>query len=907
MTLSPGTQLGPYQIVEPLGAGGMGEVYLANDSKLDRKVAIKVLPELMTRDKERVARFEREAKLLASLNHPNIAAIHGFDDSDGTRFLVLEYVEGETLAARLKRGPIALDEALDVARQMAEALEGAHEKSVIHRDLKPGNVMLRPDGTVKVLDFGLAKAMADEPSGAADANSPTITANYTRPGVVLGTAAYMSPEQARGRLLDKRTDIWSFGVVLFECLSGRRPFEGDTTSDLVARILEREPDWTALPAATPPLIQLLLRRCLAKDHKRRLRDIGDARVEIETALDDPTTSGLLLAHGALATGSKWRWRYAAPFAGLLAVAALIGGGIGWSVRRPERIAETTVLRFAVDIPSSYSLSREEFAGPSLSFNPAGTMLAFVAHAQGKKHIFVHDLSVGEARILPGTEGGVTPFFSPDGRWLGFFAHGKLMKVPMSGGPPLVVCDATGYKGAWLEDGTIAIGTGGSILRVDNKGGTPQVLTVAGPTVRTDDGAQLLLGFCALEEVPGAGYLLAGVWDGVTIQDYDTVAVSLSDGKVRPVMERAVHARYVPPGYLVFLRESSLLAAPFDRERGVVTGEAFQVIDGVLSSKWADAGQFATSSGGTLAYVPGGRPGRGRRLIRVDLNGKSEPLMGGTDAVVGGIRVSPDGRDVSVLTLRRQLELWTFNLDRRALTLVSNSGEIWGPVWRPDGEAFVYQERIPEQDAQIILKRIGAGTPGEPVPVEQLGEIVPSSFSPDGTLLLMDLTRGTSEGWSDILLYRWDKGGSTEVVVGTAADESGAMFAPDGEHFAYVSNETGRYEVLVGTIADTGRKWQVSRNGGHSPVWSRDGKNLFFLDQKAVMHRATIQADIAFHVSSPERLFDTTTVATTDLWGAYDVLPDGDFVMVEPAEWEKKPVRIHFVTNWAAELGKDSTP
>ena len=902
MALETGKKLGPYEIRSHIGAGGMGEVYLGRDTKLDRDVAIKVLPDALAHDAERLARFQREAKVLASLNHPNIAAIYGLQESVGTSCLVLEYVEGETLAARLKRGPLAADQALDVARQMTEALEAAHDKGVIHRDLKPGNVMLRLDGVVKVLDFGLAKALVDDSPKSSFDNSPTITADYTKPGVVLGTAAYMSPEQARGRPLDKRTDIWSFGVVLFECLSGRRPFEGDTTSDLVARILEREPDWTALPASTPPLIQLLLRRCLAKNHKRRLRDIGDARVDIETALDDPTSSGLLLAHGALAASSERRRGRAPPIAVMLAIAALVGVGIGWLVRRAEPVAATPVIRFTVDIPPTYSLNREE-DGRALSLNPAGSMLAFATRTQGKQQIFIHDLSEGRARLVPGSEGGGMPFFSPDGRWLGFFARGKLMKVPVSGGPPLVVCDATRKGGAWLDDGTIVFTGSGGILRVDDSGGDPQLLATGGPTTRTDDGKQLVLGFCSVEAVPGANYLVAGVWDGITIQDYATVAVSLSDGTVRPLMHRAVDARYVSPGYLVFLRESSLMAAPFDVERGVVTGEAFQVVEGVLSNKWADTGQFAFSASGTLAYVPGGRSGLGRRLVRVDLNGKSEPLMEGTDAMVGGIRVSPDGLDISLLTMRRHLDLWTFNLARRAVTLVSNTGEMWGPVWRPDGEAFVYQQQIPEQETQIVLKRIDSADPAEPVPIERPGDIVPSSFSLDGRHLLLIHDRDGTGGIEDIVLYHWGKSGPTEVVLGTPADEEAAMFAPDGEHFAYVSNETGRYEVFVRTFPETDRKWQVSLDGGHSPVWARDGKSLFFLDHNAVMHRAPVDSGTNYKISTPQQLFDTTTVATTDLWGAYDVLPDGDFIMVEPADWEKEAVRIHVTTNWVTELSK----
>ncbi len=896
MLLTPNTKLGPYEVLSSLGAGGMGEVYRARDSRLDRDVAIKLLPETFARDTERMARFQREAKVLASLSHTNIAAVYGFEEFEGKRFLVMELAEGETLAERLQRGPLPIRDSLEIASLVAQGVEAAHEKGIIHRDLKPANVKVTAEGVLKVLDFGLAKALTGDTSATDIANSPTITVEHTRPGVVLGTAAYMSPEQARGRVLDKRTDIWSFGVILYECLTAQRPFIGETTSDLVARILERDPDWTALPKETPPLVQLLLRRCLAKDRNKRLRDIGDARVDLEAAIHDPTTSGWLLGDAALRTTSSKRERSGAWMAVSAVFVAILGVASGWALRDwRASTAPRAVIRFVLDFPASYSLTGEG-DGASLALDPTGGTLAFAAEAKGISRIFVRELSADEARPMPGTEGGKAPFFSPDGRWLGFSAGGKLMKVPVAGGPSLSLCDKSSEDAAWLDDGTIVFGGERSLVRVSENGGTPQELAVAGPTKRAVDGQQLLLGFQTVCAVPGASYVLAGVWDGVSIQDYDVVSVSLSDGAVRSVMQNAVDPHYVAPGYLVFLRGTSVLAVPFDERRGVVQGEPFQVIEGVVASKWADQAKFATSTNGTLAFVPGGRPGPGRRLIRVDSNGKAEPLMDGVDAMVGGILVSPSGRDVAVVTLRRQIELWSFSMSRQSFTLVNNTGETWGPVWTSDGESLVFQRTVPEQEPKIVQQRADGSGPAEPISIEKLGDANPSSFSPDGSMLFM--TRN-----DDVILHRWGQTGPPELILGTSADEGDAMFAPDGKHFAYVSNESSRDEVFVRTIPDSGRKWQVSTTGGYAPRWSRDGKTLFFLDDKGVLHASSIETDSVFHSSSPQRLFDTNGIATTDLWGAYDVLPDGSFVMVEPADWEKQPSRIHIVVNWVAELPK----
>ena len=478
MSLANGSKLGSYEILSPLGAGGMGEVYLATDSKLDRKVAIKVLPESMTRDKERVARFEREAKLLASLNHPNIAAIHGFDDSDGTRFLVMEYVEGETLGNHLKKEPMAVEDALDIAKQMAEALEAAHGQGVIHRDLKPPNVMIRPDGAVKVLDFGLAKATAEESSTSLPANSPTITANYTKPGVVLGTAAYMSPEQARGRPLDKRTDIWSLGIILFECLTGQTLFQGETAGDSMGAIMHKEPDWSRLPPGTPPTIQLLLRRCLTKDRKRRLHDVADARIELENALVDPTSTSLGLAQAALEIRHRWLspWPVNVVIAMFVALAA-IGGWLA----KPQARDSSPVIRLSAIIPQEQKFSNNRF--PNTAISTDGELLAYIATTKAERQLYLRPMHQQEAIALANTTDALSPVFSPDGRWIAFAQQNKLKKISVLGGPALIICDAPQLRGAhWGVNDKIVFAPSrrSGIWLVSASGGKPEKITDLGP-------------------------------------------------------------------------------------------------------------------------------------------------------------------------------------------------------------------------------------------------------------------------------------------------------------------------------------------------------------------------------------------------------------------------------------------
>ncbi|MCH8148856.1 MAG: serine/threonine-protein kinase, partial [Planctomycetes bacterium] len=743
MTLSAGSKLGLYEILSPLGAGGMGEVYLARDGKLDREIAIKVLPEAMTRDPERVARFEREAKVLASLNHPNIASVYGFDESNGTRFLVLEYVEGETLGRHLKRGPMATEDALDIAKQIAEALEAAHGEGVIHRDLKPANVMIRPDGTVKVLDFGLAKAMAEESSAAADANSPTITANFTRPGVVLGTAAYMSPEQARGRPLDKRTDIWSFGIILFECLTGSPLFQGETANDSMGAILHKDPDWSLLPPGTPPTIQLLLRRCLSKDRKRRLHDIADARIELENSIVDPASTSLGLAAAALDVPARrlpWRW------AVVLATAfAVLGAGASWFLKPPPA---SRVVRLTLSIPRQYDLASWSFP----TFSPDGKVAVFLGDSpnSAERTLVVRMLDQQEFRPLRGTGRARYPFFSPDGEWVAFWQEGKLKKVSIRGGPPITLCDAPSMRGGtWRSDGSIVFAStsSGGLMRISASGGTPEPFT-------TPPDAESFASHRLPYALPNGGVLLTLAVDFAQWGEASIMVVPATGGAPIEVIKDGGAGRYVAPGFLVFMREGTLMAARFDPDRLELSGQPFPVVEGITAPGPAMAPQFSIDTHGTLMYMTGSTDAE-RRLVLIDHSGNEEKL-GEQTGDFGEPRLSPDGRHIAIdLGQGSRQQIGILERARDILRTLPAATPDSDPIWSPDGKWLVFASR--RHGGVPNLYRVRADFSGE---VERLTESVtsqiPMDWAPDGrSLLFMEITPATD---GDIGLLRFGENG-----------------------------------------------------------------------------------------------------------------------------------------------------
>jgi len=897
-----GSSVGPYHIERELGRGGMGVVFLARDTRLDRDVAIKALPEHLLDDPDRMARFQREAKTLAQLNHPNVGGIHGVEEHGGRRYLILEYVEGPTLAERLENGPVPLDEALDIADQIGAGLAAAHDAGIVHRDLKPGNIMLTADERVKILDFGLAKH-ADAGGAASSAqtvltHSPTITRppvhSPTMQGAIMGTAPYMSPEQARGKAIDKRSDIWSFGAVLYEMLTGVSPFHGESATDSIGAILHRDADMGLLPAETPASVRRVIVRCLRRDRAERYQDIGDAVFDLH-AESEPE----VMRH------ARWPAPWA-MIAGALVIACF-GAAVGWMARAPVPTPSTDapVVRFEIDAPPDHAF---EFPGrgfPDLCVTPAGDGVVFAAESGGYYKLFARDLDAVEPRTLEGTRGGISPFFSPDGRWLGYFDDGRMVKMPYTGGPATTIVETTSGCAVWPEPATIYFATRSHIRTVHADGGEPVIVASAGKDVRTSDGSTLVLGFIRIAAVPGAPYLLATVWSGDKIEDYNIVAVSLADGSMRTVMRKASDVRYLEPGYLLFQRDTTLMAAPFDPAKGTVTGEPVAMLDGIRAGRWADTLFASLSPSGTLAYIRGGRGGPGRRLIHVDESGTVTSLMDKTESIVGGPLVSPDGNSVAIVTIRHQAELWAYDIHHKSLTLVNAEGESWVPNWSADSSSIVFNRFMLGSSGKPLRKVVGTNVnePAETLDFNLSGDVQCLGLTPDGTSILLQHFLPNDEADPEILFSELPtkENPSPTPRKTWLTNEYSIKFSPDGRHIAFCSTESGRGEVYVRSFSDPGSRLQVSFNGGRVPCWSRDGKRVYFLDRSDVMHAVDIDTTGNVRASPPQRLFDTRGIATLSLWGNYDTTPDGGFVMVAPAPWELEEQRITVVVNWIEEL------
>ncbi|MFQ5817680.1 MAG: protein kinase [Terriglobia bacterium] len=934
MPLSPGAQLGHYHIAEKIGAGGMGEVYRAHDTKLARDVALKVLPEAFAHDAERMARFEREARLLASLNHPHIAAIYGLEESGGTRFLVLELVAGPTLAERLTSGFLAIEEALGTCRQIAEALEAAHEKGIIHRDLKPGNVKVTPAGMVKVLDFGLAKAFAGE--AAADiSHSPTLSEVATRAGVILGTAAYMSPEQARGKPLDKRTDVWAFGCLLYETLTARQAFSGETISDTIAAILKSEPEWRALPANTPPNIQLLLRRCLQKDPNRRLHDIADARIEIDEALTAPATPSPAAATPTIARPRPPLWRRAIPLqlAALIAVLTAIAAGLAiWSLTRPIPPAPRPLTRFAISLPA---IDRLGANGPGrvVVISPDATRIVYSGIQGGGSQLYLRQMDQLDPRPIPGTEGALAPFFSPDSQWVGFFADRKLKKVSVAGGVPLTLCDTgTDPRGAtWASNDTIVFAPRGSsgLSRVPAGGGTPQVLT----KLNTERGEAA---HRWPEFLPGGQAVLFTVMGD---RGFEVALVSLETGPDasgrRILIQGGTYAHYAPTGlprrsaaqtprflrgaksrgHLIYAQPpqvapaGALLAVPFDLARLEVTGSPAPILEGV-AVYGGGASQYSFSRDGALVYAQRAASTANRRLLWVDRQGKSEPLTEEPRSFWMP-RLSPDGKRLALnLYGAPRWDVWVYELARGTLTRLTFEGENFPPVWTPDGQRVTFRSTRAGQRNLFWKPADGSGAAERLTTSKH--EQDPTSWSPDGKLLAF-AENNPETGWDIWVLPLKGEGlprserGKPQPFLQTPFNEGAAMFSPDGRWIAYTSDESGRYEVYVRPYPGPGGKRQISTAGGVWPVWARNGRELFYRNGDQMMAVA-IDSRSGFTAGKPSVLFEGEYLAASR-WGRnYDVAPDGQrFVMIQEAEQETGPPELYVVLNWFEELRRRAPP
>jgi Tol biopolymer transport system component len=910
MTMSKGTRLGPYQVERLLGSGGMGEVYRARDTTLNRDVAIKVLLPAVTADPERLSRFSREAQVLASLNHPHIAQIYGLEDSGGVPALVLELVDGPTLADRIAHGAIPIGEALPIAAQVADALEAAHEQGIIHRDLKPANIKVREDGTVKVLDFGLAKAFDPSPSTGSDPmNSPTISLHATHVGVILGTAAYMSPEQAKGRAVDRRADLWAFGAVLYEMLTGRRAFGGDEVSEILARVLMEEPDWNALPARTPLPIRRLLRRCLEKDRKRRLDSAAAARFEVEEAM----TAAGENANSAADSGAAWRralpWALTGASAVALALVLLFGG-----LRR--NVASTAPIRVHVGLGAEATLATVD-RGSAAILSPNGQALVFVGQRRtGPASLFVRRLDQLDATPLPSTEGANCPFFSPDGQWIAFFADAKLKKVALSGGAPLTICDTPGdgRGGWWAPDGSIVFAPyfagmdRGGLLRVSSTGGTPTPLTTLA------DGE---VGHSWPQVLPGGNALLfTGQTSRMNSEDATLVVQPLPAGERKIVQRGGSYGRYVASGHIVYLHDAKIFAVPFDLERLEVTGPPFLALDGVSSNPNGGSAQFAASETGTVVYLTrpiGSAPMGGAPIQWMDRAGRRTPLRA-TSTNWGNPRFSPDGTRLAVeINDGKQLAVWVYEWEHdRASQLTLNPAQNQKPVWTPDGRRIVFWSNRDVQQNLYWQRADGTGDAQRLTHSEYPQSA--ASWHPSGKILAFQETRPQTS--ADLMYVRIDgdevtgwRPGTATSFLSTAATEREPMFSPDGKWLAYQANDTGRFEIYVRPFPGPGGTWLISTAGGITPTWSRTRRELLYRSpENQLMVAAYTASGDSFRAEKP-RLWAEGYVGPQTGQRSFDLHPDGERVAVAPelGSFDRPQDRLVFVFNFFDELRRMATP
>ena len=871
MPLDPGSRRGPYEVIASIGAGGMGEVYRARDTTLGRDVALKILPQAFARDPERLARFEREARTLAALNHPNIAHIHGLDESDGIRALVLEFVDGPTLADRIAPGPIPAPQALAIAEQITLALEAAHEQGIIHRDLKPANIKVRTDGTVKVLDFGLAKALAPAFAGNVDLDAPptvTAAAPTTGIGVVLGTAAYMSPEQARGHVVDKRTDIWAFGCVLFEMLTGRRVFPGATMSDTIAAVLERSPDWTALPPATPPPVRHILARCLEKDPKHRWRDIGDVRLELDDAKAwRPAADS--------ASRKKSRAGERAVWALLVGLAAAVGAGVTPMLRQAPAPAE---IRFAVVFPRGMTA---EFA--QLAMSPDGQQIVAAPNFGAQSSpLWLRPLASTSGRLLTGTEGALFPFWSPDGRSIGFFADQKLKRVDIDSQAIQIVADARVPRGgAWQIDGAILFAptASGPLFRVPADGNGEPVVATTLENGQTDHRAPFIL--------PDGKHFLYYARGTPQVRGVHVARIDGTGSK--RLLEADGAAVYDRSGHLLFARQGELLAQRFNAIRLTLDGEAFRVADSISVDPMISLASLSASASGPIAY--GTDSVRRTQFAWYDRSGRRLETLGTADQRgVANPSLSPDGSRLAFSRVGGgNWDIWLMDM-RGALSKVTSDLPLdFSPVWSPDGQQIFYQS----SHSTIYSRSVTEGTPDQVV-LKEGTMIYPSDVSPDGSTLLY--TRATGQS-ADLWYVSLSGDATPHPFVQTPFHERDGQFSPDGKWVAYTSNEAGHPEIYVQRFPSAGDRIQVSAGGGSDVRWN--GWELFYIaaDQRLTSVRVTFGASGKLVVGTPVPLFGMELHRSMGARQQYVVSPDGKRFLVNAATEAADPPSITLILNW----------
>ena len=877
MALEVGSRLAHYDVTALIGEGGMGQVYQATDTKLNRQVALKILPEAFAEDPDRLARFQREAQVLASLNHPGIAAIYGIEEQDDTRALVLELVEGPTLADRISQGPIPVDEALPIAKQIAEALEAAHEQGVIHRDLKPANIKVRPDGTVKVLDFGLAKALDTTPQGDPSL-SPTLTAAATQMGVIMGTAAYMSPEQARGSTTDHRADIWSFGVVLYEMLTGTQLFTGPTVSDTLASVLKNESNLDVLPPDTPEPIHRLLRRCLERDRRERLPHVGEARLEIRDALTAPAAEGV----DAVSVTHRARLPRAivGSVVGVVVVAVMAALG-GWRLGQSWPATALPLLRSSIGLPEGTILPTG--VGPDLAISPDGQTLVYVGGNASGRQLYVRSLNQFAHTAIPGTEGAQEPFLSPDGQSVAFTAGLAVKRVPVSGGEVFSVCDRC-FGGFWGDDGYIYYESNGGLSRIPAVGGTPELLAEPKP----DQGVPWLASPAPL---PGGRAVLFEIGN----LEFGGVGVlSLETNEIIVVSEEGSNPFYSPTGHILFARGGTLFAVPFDVENLRAAGAAVPVTQNVHVEN-GGAIQAALSQDGLFVYKPAGDVGT--QLVWVDRGGTIESMIEDW-RVFYGPQLSPDGEQLAVqINEGGGSAIWIHEVESGSLRLLTLTENAASPVWSPDGDRVAFGAGSGGAFAIQSIAADGAG------PVETLLEsefpVVPNAWSPAGNRLVF---REDSPN-SNLFVTEIGNDESPRALLDSEFTRHSATLSPSGTWLAYVSNRSGSDEVYIVSFPEPGAEYLISSGGGLEPVWSAEDTQLFYRRANGISQMVASLQTEPFRVLSREALFETP-----DFWfgsigrSQYDFHSDDRrFLMLNMRGADGDRAQIHIVQNWFEEL------
>ncbi len=884
MPLAPGTHLGPYEITAPLGAGGMGEVYRARDTRLERTVAIKILPAQFSSDPVRKQRFEREAKTISSLNHPHICVLYDVGHQNGIDYLVMECVEGETLAKRLEKGPLSLEQVLKFGMQIADALDKAHRSGIVHRDLKPGNIMLTATGA-KLLDFGLAKPAVAATSMATLTAAATQTTPMTQEGAIVGTFQYMSPEQVEGKELDGRSDIFSLGAVLYEMLTGQRAFPGKSQLSVASAILEKEPaPISSVKPMTPPTLDHAIRRSLAKDPEERWQTARDLALELKWIAESGSQAGVpapLVSRRKL--GERLAW--AAATLALVMIAFAIGFAAKSFLTNSAK-ANAAVVRFDITAEGSSSYSFLTL-DRSVAISPDGSRIVFRVPKSFAAMLFMRNLNSSESLLIPGTEGAVNPFFSPDGKSIAFFAGGKLKKLALPGGAPAILCDANNLTstGTWASDGAIYFSSIGSgLLRVSADGGAPEKIAAQVTDVLTDVTPIAL---------PETKAVLEAMWDGRSFDSWRIDSVQLATGERRTVLRNGFNPRFIAPGFLLFIRDGNLFSVAFDPQTLETRGAPASVLEGVQETAGYGTAQYDVSNNGNLVYVSSGTDAVQNHLVWRDRDGKAQEISLPPN-VYQAPRISPDGRDVAVTVRNPDADIWIYSIARGTLRRMSFApGEDEVPAWSPDGKRLAYASNSRRQLSWLPVD----GSTGEErlAPVDSHVHI--GSWSYDGKLLVFESFGKTTNREIWILPMEGER--KPYPYLSSNFDIRAPALSPDGHWLAYQSNESGRPEVYVQKFPGPGEKIQISIDGGASPVWARNGRELFYRNNDKQMV-VSILTQPGFAAGSPKALFDSPT--WVGLAGPnYDVTLDGRrFLAVESGK-EGMANPIHVVVNWKSEL------